>query len=120
MLEAFNYASKLTADWYKQKNRLATEHALIDDNGDGTGHEEATGGDGGLARVINLDAKSVEEAAGDVERGRLIRERQRLEEEIEKLKARKSEMKQEEYDAELERLLVELATVNQTLKTRPK
>lgn len=120
VLEAFNYASKLTADWYKQKNRLATEHALIDDNGDGTGHEEATGGDGGLARVINLDAKSVEEAAGDVERGRLIRERQRLEEEIEKLKARKSEMKPEEYESELERLLVELATVNQTLKTRPK
>src|SRR6266850_3137415 len=54
VLEAFNYATKLTADWYKQKNRLATEHALIDDNGDGTGHEEAAGGDGGLAKVVYL------------------------------------------------------------------
>ena len=51
---------------------------------------------------------------------RLIKERQRLEEEVEKLKARKSEMKQEEYESELERLLVELATVNQQIKARPK
>jgi hypothetical protein len=119
VLEAFNYATRLTADWYKQKNRLATEHALIDDNADGTGHEEATAGDGGLAKVVYLDSKSVEEAAGDAERMRLIKERQRLEEEVEKLKARKSEMKQEEYESELERLLVELATVNQQIK-RPK
>jgi hypothetical protein len=119
VLEAFNYATKLTADWYKQKNRLATEHALIDDNGDGTGHEEATGGDGALAKVVYLDSKTVEEAAGDAERLRLIKERQRLEEEVEKLKTRKSEMKPEEYEAELERLLVELATVNQQIK-KPK
>ena len=120
VLEAFNYATKLTADWYKQKNRLATEHALIDDNADGTGHEEATGGDGGLAKVVYLDSKSFEEAAGDAERMRLIKERQRLEEEVEKLKSRKSEMKQEEYEAELERLLVELATVSQQIKGRSK
>lgn len=120
VLEAFNYATKLTADWYKQKNRLATEHALIDDNGDGTGHEEAAGGDGGLAKVVYLDSKTVEEAAGDAERLRLIKERQHLEEEIEKLKSRKSEMKLEEYESELERLLVELATVNQQIKSRPK
>jgi hypothetical protein len=120
VLEAFNYATKLTADWYKQKNRLATEHALIDDNADGAGHEEAAGGDGGLAKVVYLDSKTVEEAAGDAQLGRLIKERQRLEEEIEKLKPRKAQMKQEEYDAELERLLVELATVNQQIKARQK
>jgi hypothetical protein len=120
VLEAFNYATKLTADWYKQKNRLATEHALIDDNADGAGHEEAAGGDGALAKVVYLDSKNIEEAAGDVELGRLVKERQRLEEDVEKLKARKSEMKQEEYEAELERLLVDLAKVNQQIKARPK
>ncbi|MEK6409769.1 MAG: hypothetical protein AABN34_22825 [Acidobacteriota bacterium] len=119
-LEAFNYATKVTADWYKEKKRLATEHALIDDNADGAGHEEAAGGDGALAKVVYVDSKHVEEAAGDVELGRLIKERQRLEEEVEKLKARKSEMKPEAYDAELERLLVELATVNQQIKARQK
>jgi hypothetical protein len=120
VLEAFNYATKLTADWYKQKNRLATEHALIDDNADGVGHEEAAGGDGALAKVVYLDSKNIEEAAGDAELGRLIKERQRLEEEVEKLKVRKSEMKQEEYEAELERLLVDLAKVNQQIKAKQK
>jgi hypothetical protein len=120
VLEAFNYATKLTADWYKQKNRLATEHALLDDNADGAGHEEATGGDGAVAKVVYLDSKNIEEAAGDVERARLIKERQRFEEEIEKLKARKSDMKTEDYEAELERLLVELATVNQQIKAKQK
>lgn len=120
VLEAFNYATKLTAEWYKQKNRLATEHALIDDNADGSGHEEATGGDGALAKVVYLDSKHIEEAAGDVELERLIKERQRLEEEVEKLKLRKDEMKQEEYEAELERLLVDLAKVTQQIKAREK
>ena len=120
MLESFNYATKLTADWYKQKNRLATEHALIDDNADGAGHEEATGGDGALAKTVYLDSKNIAEAAGDAELGRLIKERQRFEEEVEKLKTRKSEMKTEDYEAELERLLVELAKVNQQIKGKQK
>jgi hypothetical protein len=120
LLEAFNHASKLTADFYKQKNRLATEHALIDDNGDGVGHEEATGGDGTLAKLVYLDSKQLEEAAGDAEITKLIGQRQQLEEAVEKLKARKSEMKQEEYDAELEKLLVELAKVNQQIKAKQK
>ena len=120
LLEAFTYATKLTADFYKQKNRLATEHALIDDNGDGVGHEEATGGDGALAKLVYLDSKQLEEAGGDAELTKLIAQRQQLEEAVEKLKARKNEMKPEEYDAELERLLVELATVNQEIKAKQK
>ncbi|HKP86802.1 MAG TPA: hypothetical protein VJZ26_11930 [Blastocatellia bacterium] len=120
LLEAFNYATKLTADWYKQKNRLATEHALIDDNGDGTGHEEATAGDGTIAKAVYLDSKPMEQAGGDADLAKLLKERGRFEEEIEKLKARKAEMKQEDYDRELEGLLVELAKVNQTIKSRSK
>jgi chorismate mutase len=119
-LEAFNYATKLTADWYKQKNRLATEHALIDDNGDGAGHEEAAAGDGAIAKTFYLDSKAIAEAAGDAELAKLIKERQRLEEEVEKLKARKADMKPEDYDRELENLLVELAKVNQTIKSKQK
>lgn len=120
VLEAFNYATKITADWYKQKNRLATEHALIDDNGDGTGHEEATAGDGTTAKTLYLDSKTIEEAAGDAELAKMIKERQRLEEEIEKLKARKSEMKEDDYDRQLEELLVRLATVSQSIKSKQK
>jgi hypothetical protein len=118
VLEAFNYATKLSADWYKEKNRLATEHALIDDNGDGAGHETATAGDGALARSTYLDSKALAEAGTDADLARLITRRRQLEEEIEKLKLRKSEMKSEDYEAELERLLVDLAKVNQEIKLR--
>lgn len=118
VLEVFNYATKLTADWYKQKDRLATEHALIEDNGDGVGHEEAKGGDGALASTTYLDSRHIEQAGADAELARLLGERQRLEEAVEKLKARKNEMKPEDYDTELERLLVELAKVNQTIRKK--
>ncbi len=120
VLEAFEYASRLTGDWYKQNDRLASEHALLDDNGDGTGHEEAKDGDGTLAKTTYLDSNNVAQAGDDRELARLLGERQKLEESIERLKARKAEMKPEEYDAELERLLVELATLNQTIKARQK
>ncbi len=120
VLEAFNYATKSIADWYKQKNQLATEHALLDDNGDGAGHEEAKDGDGNLAKTIYLDSKIVEEAGKDAELARLLGERQRLEQAIEKLKARKADMKTEEYERELERLLVELAEINQSVRARQK
>jgi hypothetical protein len=120
VLEAFSYATRLTQDWYKQKDRLATEHALIDDNGDGVGHEEATGGDGSIAKTTYLDSKTVEQAAGDAATIQLLETRQKLEESIERLKARKAQMKPEEYETELERLLLDLARVNRSIRERKK
>jgi hypothetical protein len=120
VLEAFNYATKSVADWYKQKNQLASEHALLDDNGDGKGHEEAKDGDGNLARTTYLDSKPVEQAGDDAELRRLLGERERLEQAVEKLKASKADLKSEEYERELERLLVELAQINQSIRARQK
>ena len=37
LLEAFLAASRRSADFYEGEGRLATEHALLDDNGDGLG-----------------------------------------------------------------------------------
>ena len=37
LLEAFLTASSRTAEFYKREGRLATEHSLLDDNGDGLG-----------------------------------------------------------------------------------
>jgi hypothetical protein len=118
LLEVFNYATKLTADSYKEKDQLATEHALLDDNGDGVGHEKAEAGDGTLAGVTYLDSKPIQEANGDPEMARLLEKRQQLEESIGSLKAKRSAMKAEDYDAELEKLLVELAKLNQDIKAR--
>jgi hypothetical protein len=116
VLEAFVYANRLTGDFYKRAGRLPTEHALLDDNGDGVGHEKAEAGEGLLARATYLDSLSVNEAAASAATGRLLKERMRLEGEIEQLIARKANMPETEYEANLERLFIELAKVNRSIK----
>jgi hypothetical protein len=116
VLEAFVYATRLTDDFYKRAGRLATEHAMLDDNGDGVGHEKVEAGEGALARATYLDSLSVDEAAASVATGRLLKERSRLEGEIEQLIARKQSMPEGEYEANLERLFIELAKVNRSIK----
>jgi hypothetical protein len=116
VLEAFVYANRLTSDFYKRGGRLATEHALIDDNGDGVGHEKVEAGEGLLARATYLDSLSVDEAAATAATGRLLKERSRLEGEIEQLIARKSNLPEAEYETSLERLFIELAKINRSIK----
>jgi hypothetical protein len=116
VLEAFVYASRLTGDFYKRAGRLPTEHALLDDNGDGVGHEKAEAGEGLLARATYLDSLSVDEAAASATTAKLLKERTRLEGEIEQLIARKADMPEAQYKATLERLFIELAKVNRSIK----
>ncbi|MBI3949797.1 MAG: hypothetical protein HY314_05025 [Acidobacteria bacterium] len=120
ILEAFTYATKMIEQWYQQEGRLATEHALLDDNGDKIGHSGATDGDGALARMIYLDSQPLTQAAGDAELQKLMQEKERLEPSIEALKARKTEMSSAAYEAELERLLIQLAQINQKIRARQK
>lgn len=116
VLEAFGYANRLTAEFYTRAGRLATEHALLEDNGDGIGHQKLEGGDGLLARATYFDSLTVEQAATNATIARLMRERTRLESEIAQLIARKSGMPAGEYESELERLFIELAKVNRAIK----
>ena len=116
ILEAFVYANRLTEEFYKRAGRLATEHALLDDNGDGVGREKPEAGEGLLARATYLDSLSVDEAAATAATGRLLKERSRLEGEIEQHIARKGNMAEAEYEATLERLFIELAKVNRSIK----
>jgi hypothetical protein len=116
ILEAFIYANRLTAEFYTRSGRLATEHALLEDNGDGVGHERVESGEGLLARATYLDSLTVAEAAENVAIAKLLRERTRLEGEIEQLIARKSNLQETEYEANLERLFIELAKVNRSIK----
>ncbi|HET9528407.1 MAG TPA: hypothetical protein VFO99_19685 [Pyrinomonadaceae bacterium] len=116
ILEAFVYANRLTEEFYKRAGRLATEHALLDDNGDGVGREKPEAGEGLLARATYLDSLSVDEAAATAATGRLLKERARLEGEIEQHLARKAFLPEAEYEATLERLFIELAKVNRSIK----
>lgn len=116
VLEAFTYANRLTADFYTRAGRLATEHALLEDNGDGIGHQKAEGGDGLLARATYIDSLSLEQAAANVANAKLVRDRTRLEGEIAQLIARKKDLPEPEYESALEKLFIELAKTNRAIK----
>jgi len=116
VLEAFNYANRLTAEFYTRAGRLATEHALLEDNGDGVGHTKMEGGDGLLARATYLDSLTVSQAAANATVAKLMRDRTRLESEIAQLIGSKSSMPEADYEKELERLFIELAKVNRSIK----
>jgi hypothetical protein len=61
VLEAFNYASGRVAEWYGEQGRLATEHAVLDDSGDGLFSREpgAMQADGMLAEIAYFDVIGV-------------------------------------------------------------
>jgi hypothetical protein len=120
VLEAFEYAVKLTDSRFKKKGVLVTEHALIEDNGDGTGHEKPEAGDGTLAKTTYFDSLPQQQAGGDAALAKLYGEKMRLEGEIERLKTRKAMLKEEDYENELEKVLIELAKLNQNIKAGKK
>jgi hypothetical protein len=116
--EAFTSASARVRQWFEQQGRLPTERPILDDNGDGVGREaHMPGEDGLLARGIYLDAGKSATAA-DAAADALIKERDALEARVEALRTRRSTMPPAAYDAELERLLTELARVSLQLRAK--
>jgi hypothetical protein len=114
--EAFAYASQAVKQAFDQKGTLVTERAVLDDNGDGVGKEAtATGPDGVLAKTTFLDAEPASTAANPAAAA-LEKQRIALEAQIEELKGRKAQMAPADYDAQLEKLAVELARISAQLR----
>jgi hypothetical protein len=119
LLEAFLKASRETDEFYTGDNRLVTEHALLDDNGDARG-TRAAGFDG--VRPIR-DAEAADALDGyvahqwrlvpsEAERrfpAELRPRRDALERSVFELRDRKGEFTEAEYFAQLETLLLDLA-----------
>ena len=119
LLEAFLLASSGVREFYAREGRLATEHALLDDNGDGLGTpadwfrgtraiktaKDGAAPDGGWAGRLNL-------IGGPRERQLPLDARKRrdeLEHDLAELRERKSQLAEDEYFQRLEPLLVELS-----------
>jgi hypothetical protein len=123
LLEAFLVASKRTADAYRSAGRLATEHALLDDNGDGLGTpadwfsglrptRRAQGGkdlDGYRAHQIHLVPSAQEQAMPPGLRHR----RDQLELEVIRLRDSRQGLSEDQYLDRLQALLLELAAIYQ-------
>lgn len=120
MLEAFDYARREVQRSYARDGHLQTEHALLDDNGDGKGSLDAghNGGDGALARALYLQtpAQLAIGAANTETSMRLLKERAAIERRIEALKTRKSELEAAAYENQLEALLIELAFKHRAIR----
>ena len=121
LLEAFLTAAARTTEFYKAEGRLLTEHALIDDNGDGVGTPaewfrglralkkpaQADAIDGARARQFTLAPSEQEKALSPAQRQR----RDAIERRIAALREEKATMKEDDYYARLEPMLRELAAV---------
>lgn len=121
LLEAFRYATGEVRRRYERDNEMLTEHALLDDDGDGEGSLEPSpeGPDGALANRFFLalaPAALAGAAADDPAVAALLERKREVEDGIAALRARRDEMGEEEYDAQLETLLVELARINRALR----
>ena len=116
--EVFSYASAKVRQWFEERGRLPTERPVLDDTGDGVGREaQNPGDDGTTASTTYLDGAPVT-VSTNAENDALIRRRAELEMQIEALKIRRPVMAEEQYSAELERLLTELARVSAQIRTR--
>ena len=110
--EAFTYASNGVRQWFEQKGQLPTERPLLDDTGAGVGREaQNPGTDGAVARITYLEPDAALALPADTGLAVLVRRRAELESMLEELKARKESTQADQYDAELEKLLIEMAKV---------
>jgi hypothetical protein len=126
LLEAWLHAAQLTADFYKSEGRLATEHTLLDDNGDGKGtpatffegirvvkkSKDGTLPDGLRAHQIHLIPSEAERTFPAAARA----ERDTLELEIARLREAKATLPEDEYYARLEAVLLQLARLYRNAK----
>jgi hypothetical protein len=118
IFEVFAAASLAVKQHYEQRGQLTTERAIIDDNGDGVGREsDAPGPDGGLARILYLDNENPA-AANNPELAELIKKRRDLEAQAEALKLKKDSMPGPQWEAEYERLMLELAKVSREIRQK--
>lgn len=115
VLEAFHFTKAEVARAYERAGLLATEHPLLDDNGDKEGSQDPspTGKDGRIAAIVSLGVTGGEGLPTDPKARALHLERRDLERRVESLRLLKDSMEPARYTSELERLVTAIA-----LKTR--
>ena len=109
VLEAFDYAKAMVAKEFEQEGHLATEHATIDDGSDGTLASTIFLASGAAQAASNFDLSNPEVKP-------LLDKRDTLEQQVAGLRLRKDGMNPDEYDTQLEKLLIELAQTSQALQ----
>jgi len=126
LLEAFLYSSHQVVDFYEKEGRIATEHAVLEDNGDAAATRsevfhgvEATLApdgskpDGDRARQLALVLSDTEQKLTPDVRVK----RDALETQLRALKKKRGEMTEDVFFAEAEKILRELGAIYAPAKT---
>src|SRR5688572_27662958 len=116
VLEAFNYAKAEVARAYEREGLLATEHALLDDDGDKegsqapglVGRDGKISTDGRVAAIVSFGVAG-DDLPTEPKLRALHLERRELERRIESLRLLKESMEPAKYQKELESLTVGIA-----------
>jgi len=115
-LEAFNYATRKTAEFYDSQKRLATEHAVFNDAGRGEPVRTAGEGQGALLSSFTvLRIGQSQQAANNPAKLALLQQKDELEQKIDTLKYQKAAMDPADYKRQLTDALLKLASVQQEL-----
>jgi hypothetical protein len=117
LLEAFEYARQGVERHYQASRHLRTEHALLDDDGDGHGSmAPSSGADGRRAATIFLDAPQA--VPGDTATARLLARRDSLQRALADLQARRATTDSTAFAREMDTLLLEIARTGAAIRGR--
>lgn len=124
VLEAFVFAKTEVARAYEREGLLATEHALLDDDGDKEGSATPTNTgsdpknkDGKVASVVSLGVAGDDGLPADPKLRALHVERRDLERRVESLRLLKESMDPAKYSSELEKLVTAIALKTREIRT---
>ena len=117
--EAFTAASVGVRRYFTRRGQLATERALMDDNGDGLGREAGgEGNDGAAAARLYLDPDVPGAAPTDDVLLELLQKRAAIQEDVDDLRERRQLLAPADYQAEFERLMIAFARVSRDIRVR--
>ena len=126
LLEAYLAASAGVAEFYEQEARLATEHALLDDNGDALGtpadwfrgyRAVRTAKDGAQADGLRANQFVLIRRGSEAAMPAAVRQRRdKLERQVAALRQNKTNLSEADYYRRLEPLMAELARLYRDLE----
>ena len=127
VLEAFLIASRRVGEFYRENDRLVSENALLDDNGDGMGtpadwfrgvrsQKKAKGKSSADGKLSRLVFPVIPPAEKDIP-APLRKKRLAAEVKIETLRSIKKTIDAELYYRDLEKLFLDLAALNDEIET---
>ena len=109
--EAFTHASAAVKAWYEERGQLPTERPAIDDGA-------PSGSQSSLARITYLQPDVRIPASADAELVALLKRRAAIESAVERLRLSKPTLPVDQYERELETLLLEMARVDRQIRAR--